>query len=143
MVGDALSATPDTDHSACIGDNSPSFLGATRVSSIGAMQTSLLIDNDESIPLKCPKIPCTLNNYFLYFNMHLPIHKKPWIDYPMTLFVGNDTFYKKLNDLMLQTFGLTIRTRWNIISELILSHYFIFFISLIGATFFLSFELAR
>lgn len=129
---------PDTDHSACVGDNSPSFPGATRVSSTGAMQMSLLIDNDESMPLKCPKIPGTLNNYFLYCNIHLPIHKKLWIDYPMTLFGGNDTFYKKLYDLTLQIFGPTIHTRWNIISELILSHYFSF-ISLIGATFFLSF----
>ena len=111
MVGDTPSATPDTYHSACIGDNSPSFPRATHFSSTGAMQTSLLIDNDESMPLKCPKIPRTLNNYFLYCNMHSPIHKKLWIDYPMTFFAGNDTFYKKLYDLTLQTFGPTIRTR--------------------------------
>ena len=124
MVGDTLSGTLlDVDHSACIGDNSPSFLGATHVSSTGAMQTSLLIDNDESMPLKCPKILGTLNNYFLYCNMHLPIHKKLWIDYPMTFFARKDKFYKKLYDLTLQTFGPTIRTRWNIITELILYHY--------------------
>ena len=74
VVGDASSTTPDTDHSACIGDNLPSFPRATRVSSTRAMQMSLLLDNDESMPLKCPKIPGTLNNYFLYCNMHLPIH---------------------------------------------------------------------
>ena len=28
------------------------------------------------MPLKCPKILGNLNNYFLYCNMHLPIHKK-------------------------------------------------------------------
>ena len=76
LVGDALFAMPDTDNSACIGDNSPSFPGVTYVSSMGAMKTSLLIDNDELMPLKCPKILDTLNNYFFYFNMHLPIHKK-------------------------------------------------------------------
>ena len=65
VVGDAPSGTPpDADHSACIGNNSPSFPRATRVSSTGAMHTSLLIDDDESMPLKCPKIPGTLNNYF-------------------------------------------------------------------------------
>lgn len=69
MVGDASSGMPpDVDHSAFIGDNSPSFPGATCVSSTGAMQTSFLIDDDESMPLKCPKIPGTLNNYFLYCN---------------------------------------------------------------------------
>ena len=69
MIGDAPSSTPpDVDHSARIGDNSPSFHEATRVSSTGAMHTSLLIDDDESMPLKCPKIPGTLNNYFLYCN---------------------------------------------------------------------------
>ena len=68
MVGDAPSATPpDVDHSACIGDNSPSFPRATCVSSTGAMQTLLLIDNDESMPLKCPKILGTLNNFFIYW----------------------------------------------------------------------------
>ena len=68
MVGDAPSGTPpDVDHSACIGDNSPSFPGATYVSSTGATQTSLLIDDNESMPLKCPKIPGTLNNFFLIF----------------------------------------------------------------------------
>ena len=51
-----------------------------------------------------------------------------WIDYPIAFLVGNDTFYKKLYDLTLQIFGPTIRTRWNIISELILSHYFFFHI---------------
>ena len=61
------------------------------------------------------------------------------INYPMTFFAGNDTFYRKLYDLTLRRFEPTIHTRWNIISELILSHYF-FFISLIGATFFLSFR---
>ena len=66
MVGDASSATlPNADHSACIGDNSPSFLRATRVSSTRAKQTSLLIDDNESMPLKCPKIPGTLHNFFL------------------------------------------------------------------------------
>ena len=124
MVGDAPSAMLDTDHSACIGDNSPSFLGVTHVSSMEAMQTSLLMDNDESMPLKCPKILGTLNNYFLYCNMHLPIHKKLWIDHLMNFFAGNDTFYKKLYDLTLQKFRPTIHTRSNIISELILSHYF-------------------
>lgn len=69
MVGDAPSSTlPDADHSACIGDNSPSFPRATCVSSMGTTQTSLLIDDNESMPLKCPKIPGTLNNYFLYCN---------------------------------------------------------------------------
>ena len=69
VVGDATSGTPpDADHSACISDNSPSFPGTTHVSIMGAMQTSLLIENNESMPLKCPKIPGTLNNYFLYFN---------------------------------------------------------------------------
>ena len=77
---------PDTDHSECIGDNSLSFPRATRVSSMGATQTLLLIDNDESMPLKCPKIPSTLNNYFLYCNMYISIHKKLLIDYPMTFF---------------------------------------------------------
>ena len=61
MVGDAVSATPDTDHSACIGENSPSFPGATHVSSTRATQTLLLIDDDESMPLKCPKILGNLN----------------------------------------------------------------------------------
>ena len=138
VVGDAPSATPNTKHSPCVGDNSASFPGATCVSSRGAMQMSLLIENDESMPLKCPKIPGTLNNYFLYCNMHLLIHKKLWIEYPMTFFARNDTFYKKLYDLTLQIFKPTIHTRWNIISELILPHYF-FLKSLIGATFFLSF----
>ena len=69
MVGDAPSGMlPDADHSSCIGDNSLSFLGATYVSSTWAMQTSLLIDDDESMPLKCPNIPSNLNNYFLYCN---------------------------------------------------------------------------
>ena len=69
VVGDAPSGTPPyADHSACIGDNSPSFPGATHVSSTRATQTSLLIDDNESMPLKCPKIPSTLNNYFLYCN---------------------------------------------------------------------------
>ena len=134
MVGDAPSAMPNTEHSPCVADNSTTFPRATHVSSTGAMQTSLLINNDESMPLKCPKILGTLNKSFLYSNMHLPIHKKLWIDYPMTFFAGNDTFYKKLYDLTLQIFGPTIRTRWNIISELILPHYY-FLKSLIGATF--------
>ena len=69
VVGDAPSGTPpNVDHSACIGDNSPSFPRDTHFSSTGAMQTSLLIDDNESILLKCPKIPGTLNNYFLYCN---------------------------------------------------------------------------
>ena len=69
MVGDAPSGMPpDADHSACIDDNSPSFLGATRVSSTRAIQTSFLIDDNESMPLKCPKILGTLNNYFLHCN---------------------------------------------------------------------------
>ena len=75
---------PNIEHSPCVGDNSTSFPGATHVSSTGAMQMSLLIDNDESMPLKCPEILGTLNNSFLYSNIHLPIHKKLWIDYPMT-----------------------------------------------------------
>ena len=37
VVGDAPFSTLDIDHSACIGDNSPSFPGATCVSSTGAM----------------------------------------------------------------------------------------------------------
>ena len=68
VVGDAPSATLDTEHSPCVANNSASFLGATCVSSTGAMQTLFLIDNDESMPLKFPKIPSTLNNYFLYCN---------------------------------------------------------------------------
>ena len=56
----------------------------------------------------------------------------------MKFFAGNDTFYRRLYDLTLRRCGSTIHKRWNIITELILSHYF-FFISLIGATFFLSF----
>ena len=68
MVEDAPSAMQNKYHSACIGDNSPSFPRATCVSSTRAMQMSLLIDNDESMPLKCPKILDTLNNYFLYCN---------------------------------------------------------------------------
>ena len=77
MVGDAPSSMPlDVDHSACIGDSSTSFPRATRVSSTGATQTSLLIDDDESMPLKCPKILGTLNNYFLYYNKNfLARHK--------------------------------------------------------------------
>ena len=51
-----LSATLEIAHSTCIGDNSPSFPGSTRVSSMGVMQTSLLIDDNELMPLKCPKI---------------------------------------------------------------------------------------
>ena len=77
MVGDAPSGTPpDMDHSACIGDNSPSFPRATHVSNTGAMQTLLLIDNDESIPLKCHKIPGTLSNYFLYCNKDFLARRK-------------------------------------------------------------------
>ena len=76
--------------------------------------------------------------FFIFFLNVWGASAPLWIDYPMTFFVGNDTFYRKLYDLMLQRFEPTIRTRWNIISELILSHYF-FFISLIGATFFFSF----
>ena len=69
MVGDAPSSTsPNVDHSTPIGDNSPSFPGATRVSSMGSMETSLLIDDNELMPMKCPKLPGNLNNYFLYFN---------------------------------------------------------------------------
>ena len=69
VVGDAPSGTPpNVDHSTSIGDNSLSFLGATHVSSMGSMQTSLLIDNNESMTLKCPKILGTLNNYFSYCN---------------------------------------------------------------------------
>ena len=69
VVGDAPSGMlPNADHSPCIGDNSPSFPGATHVSSMGPMWTSLLIGDNESMPLKCPKILGTLNNYFLYCN---------------------------------------------------------------------------
>jgi hypothetical protein len=58
VVGDAPSSTPpNADHSACIGDNSLSFPGATCVSSMGAMQTSLFIDDDESMPLKNKDLP--------------------------------------------------------------------------------------
>ena len=69
MVGNAPSGKLlDADHSACISDNSSLFRGATRVSSMGATHTSLLLDDNESMPLKCPKIPGTLNNYFFYCN---------------------------------------------------------------------------
>lgn len=69
MVGDAPSGMPpNVNHSTSIGDNSPSFPGATCVPSIGSMETSLLIDDVELMPLKCPKLPGTLNNYFLYCN---------------------------------------------------------------------------
>ena len=54
----------DTDHSTCIGDNSPSFPRSTYVSSIGVMQTSLLIDDNELMPLKYPK---TLGTFKLLF----------------------------------------------------------------------------
>lgn len=69
MVGDAPSGMlPNVDHSTSIGDNSSSFPRATRVSSTGSMETSLLIENVELMPLKFPKLPGTLNNYFLYCN---------------------------------------------------------------------------
>ena len=69
VVGDAPSSMlPDVDHSACISDNSPSFPGDTRVSSMGATQTLLLIENNESMPLKFPKILGISTNYFLYCN---------------------------------------------------------------------------
>ena len=60
MVGDEPSGTPvDVVHSTCITDNSPSFPRATHVSSMGAMHTSLLIDNNELMPLRCLKLPST------------------------------------------------------------------------------------
>ena len=52
--------TPETPQSTCIGDNSPSFPGSTRVSTTGVMQTSLLIDDKELMPLRFPKLPGTL-----------------------------------------------------------------------------------
>ena len=64
VVRDALFATPDIDHSACIGDNSPSFPWATCVSSMRVMQMSLLIDDNELMPLKCPKILGTFKLLF-------------------------------------------------------------------------------
>ena len=64
MAGDApFGRPPNVDHSACIGDNSSSFPGATHVSSTGATHRSLLIDDNESMALKCPKILGTLNNF--------------------------------------------------------------------------------
>ena len=63
----ALSSMPKTDHSTCIGDNSPSFPRYTYVSRTWIMQTSLLIDDNELMPLKCPKIPGTFKLLFFIF----------------------------------------------------------------------------
>ena len=61
------SAMLDTDQSTFIGDNSPSFLGSTCVSSTGVMKTLLLIDDKELMPLKCPKLPSTLKLLLFIF----------------------------------------------------------------------------
>ena len=59
-----MSTMLDIDHSTCIGDNSPSFPRSTCVSSMGVTQTSLLIDDNELMPLKCSKILGTFKLLF-------------------------------------------------------------------------------
>ena len=58
------STTLYIDNSTCIGDNSPSFPRSMCVSSMGAIQTSLLIDENELMPLKCLKLPGTFKLLF-------------------------------------------------------------------------------
>ncbi|GLJ31571.1 hypothetical protein SUGI_0633570 [Cryptomeria japonica] len=50
---------------------------------MGTLQATLVVSDEELIPLKIQKVP------------------------------GNDIFYKNLNDISLQIFGPTIRKRWN------------------------------
>ena len=55
---------PDIDQSTCIGDSSPSFPRSTCFSCTRVMKTSLLIDDNEMMPLKCPKLPGTFKLLF-------------------------------------------------------------------------------
>ncbi|XP_057817793.1 uncharacterized protein LOC131030866 [Cryptomeria japonica] len=64
-------------------DNIPSFPGSSRIASTGTLQATLVVSDEEMLPLKIQKVP------------------------------GNDIFYKYLSDIALQIFGLTIRKRWN------------------------------
>ncbi|GLJ12055.1 hypothetical protein SUGI_0183020 [Cryptomeria japonica] len=77
--GDAHEDAPE----ASTADNIPSFLGSSRIASTGMLQATLVVSDEELIPLKIQKVP------------------------------GNDIFYKNLNDISLQIFGPTIRKRWN------------------------------
>ncbi|GLJ53903.1 hypothetical protein SUGI_1151440 [Cryptomeria japonica] len=77
--GDAHEDTPE----ASTVDNISSFPGSSRIASTGTLQATLVVSDEELIPLKIQKV------------------------------LGNDIFYKNLNDISLQIFGPTIRKRWN------------------------------
>ena len=66
VLGDTptLSAMQEIAHSTCIGDNSPWFPRYTCVSSTRVTQMSLLIDDTQLMPLKCPLILGTFKLLF-------------------------------------------------------------------------------
>ncbi|XP_057868689.1 uncharacterized protein LOC131075808 [Cryptomeria japonica] len=77
--GDVHEDVPETTTAG----NIPSFPGSSRIASTGTLQATLVVSDEEMIPLKIQKV------------------------------LGNDIFYKHLSDIALQIFGPTIRKRWN------------------------------